>query len=67
MITAFGHSESSVGIITIMHNESIKGIITVIKSEPPPGITAREESESNPVYFSMKQKRVIALNNSIYA
>ena len=47
MITAFGHSESSVGIITIRHNESIKGIITVIISKPPPGIAAREESESN--------------------
>ena len=58
MITAFGHSESSVGIITSRHNESIKGIITVIKSESPPGIAAREESESSPVYFSMKQKRV---------
>lgn len=54
MITAFGHSEST------------KTIITSGKSEPPPGITAREESESSTVYFSMKQKRVMTLNDSIY-
>lgn len=66
MITAFGHSESSVGIITTRHSESARAIITSGKSEPPPGITAREESESSPVYFSMKQKRVMTLNNSIY-
>ena len=47
LITAFGHSEPSVGIITIRHNESARAIITSSKSEPPPGITAREESESN--------------------
>ena len=64
LITAFGHSESSVGIITIRHSESTRAIITSGKSESLPWITAREESESIPVCVSMKQKRVMCNHNN---